>query len=314
MLDQLPRQSASSPLSGDSEDFASSPDSSAAPPPHDPPGNPIVSPHVPRFRRATGPLSREGKAVSSMNRLSHGCRSNVTVLPDEDPVEFEATIRDWFDAYGPQDPVAARLVEDTALADWFLRRNRKRLDQIEQRLPKDAWHWTDSNLKLYNNFLRYKTTAERSFLRAFRELEIHVRRDAQDAEANQRALAQSARIFIRWINRTAALPQCDRMRVRQWVEIEKTPDGVRASLSPTNEQIQKRVAARPKPPTFLTRTLNFTHGVPPEYAWAFPDEVQQLTGALAEQTVLYEDWLRLIERESSYPAGHIGPTDWLFEL
>ena len=284
------------------------------PPDQNPPANPLVPRHISRFRRATGPRSPEGKAASSMNRLSHGCRSQVTVLPDEDPAEFEAILRDWFDAYGPQDPIAARLVEDTALADWFLRRNRKRLDQIECRLPHDAWHWTDSNLKLYNNFLRYKTTAERSFLRAFRELEAHVRRDAQDAQANQRALAQSARIFMRWTNRAAAQPHCDRIHMRQWIEIEKTPDGARTSLYPTNEQIQKRVAAHPKPPYFITRTLNFTHGVPPEYSWTFPDEVQQLTGSLAAQTVLYEDWLRLIARESSHPGGHIGPTEWLFDI
>lgn len=288
------------------------PADSSQPPAGNPPASSVIPQHVPRFRRATGPRSPEGKAASSMNRLSHGCRSSVTVLPDEDPTEFEATIRDWFDAYGPQDAVAARLVEDAALADWFLRRNRKRLDQIERRLPADAGDWTDSNQKTYSNFLRYKTAAERSYLRAFKELETHVRRDAADAEANRRALAQSARIFLRWVHR-AANCQSDRAHIRQWVEIEKNPDGARTSLYPTNQQIQKRVASRPRPPVFLTRTLEFPLGVPPEYAWAFPDDVQQLTGVRAEQTVLYDDWLRLIARESASTGGHVGPTDWLYD-
>jgi hypothetical protein len=283
-----------------------------APPQDLPDTEPWIPPHVPRFRRSTGPRSPKGKANSSMNRLSHGCRSQQTVLPDEDPAEFQATIDDWFEAYGPQDMVAARLVEETALADWFLRRNRKRIDQIERRLPPDAWDWTEQDQKRYQNFLRYKTTAERSFLRAFKELEAHVRRDAQDAKAHQRALDQSARIFMRWIRRTEAIESED-MKIRQWVQVERKDGRTSTSCYPSNEQIQQRVASFPKPPYFLTRMLNFPLGVPPEYSWAFPDGVQQLTGCTAEQTLFYEDWLRVIAREASHPGGHIGPTGWLFD-
>jgi hypothetical protein len=282
------------------------------PPAPPPDSEPLVPKHVPRFRRSTGPRSPEGKANSSMNRLSHGCRSQQTILPDEDPVEFQATIDDWFEAYGPQDPVAARLVEETALADWFLRRNRKRLDQTERRLPPDAWDWTEQDQKRYQNFLRYKTTAERSFLRAFKELEANVRRDAQDALTRQRALSQSARIFMRWIRRTEAIESED-MKIRQWVQVERKGGRTSTSCYPSNEQIQKRVASFPKPPYFLTRMLNFPLGVPPEYSWAFPDEVQQLAGCTAEQTMFYSDWLRAIVREAAHPGGHLGPTDWLFD-
>jgi hypothetical protein len=37
-----------------------------------------------------------------MNRLVHGCRSQKLVLRHEDPAEFEATIRGWFEHYAPK--------------------------------------------------------------------------------------------------------------------------------------------------------------------------------------------------------------------
>lgn len=36
-----------------------------------------------RPNRSTGPITPDGKARSSMNRLTHGCRSERTVLPDQ---------------------------------------------------------------------------------------------------------------------------------------------------------------------------------------------------------------------------------------
>src|SRR5689334_559086 len=41
------------------------------------------SPETPR-KRSTGPKTPHGKARSSVNRLTHGCRSEKTALPDED--------------------------------------------------------------------------------------------------------------------------------------------------------------------------------------------------------------------------------------
>ena len=271
-----------------------------------------IPPYTPRYRRATGPRTPHGKANSSLNRLTHGCRSQQILLSEEDPAEFDATIRDWFEAYGPQDAIASYLVEQTALADWFLRRNQKRLAGIERSLPADPCRWTQENHRSYTNFSRYKTAAERSFIRTFKELEAHVRRDTLDAHAHHRALAQSARIFMRWIERHQQ-SQPDEFRIRQWVEIQCVGPQTRTSIYPSNEQIQKSAATRANPPFVLTRILHFPLGVPTEYSWAFPDPVQQITPATAEQTILYSDFSRLIAREASLPGGHIGPTDWLFD-
>ena len=129
--------------------------------------------------RSTGPRSLKGKAASSMNRLVHGCRSQKLVLRHEDPAEFEATIRGWFEHYAPQDPVAVALVEELAKAHWFLKRAQKRLAEVEWELPMNAYHWTDTHQRLLGNFTRYKVSAERSFQRYLKDLEAHLRRTPQ---------------------------------------------------------------------------------------------------------------------------------------
>ncbi len=63
------------------------------------------------------------------------------------------------------------LVEDLARAHWFLKRASKRLEEIEYELPSNAYHWTNSHQQLFANFSRYKTAAERSFLRYVKEIE-----------------------------------------------------------------------------------------------------------------------------------------------
>jgi hypothetical protein len=135
--------------------------------------------------RSTGPRSIEGKANSSMNRLVHGCRSQKLVLRHEDPAEFEATIRGWFEHYAPQDEVAVSLVEELAKAHWFLKRAQKRLAEFEWELPMNAYHWTDSHQRLLGNFTRYKVSAERTFQRYLKDLEAYLRRTPPKPETTR---------------------------------------------------------------------------------------------------------------------------------
>jgi len=111
-----------------------------------------------------------------MNRLVHGCRSQKLVLRHEDPAEFEATVRGWFEHYAPQDEVAVSLVEELAKAHWFLKRAQKRLAEVEWELPMNAYHWTETHQRLLHNFTRYKVSAERTFQRYWKELEVYLRR------------------------------------------------------------------------------------------------------------------------------------------
>lgn len=153
----------------------------------------------PRPGRSTGPRTDEGKAKSSMNRLLHGCRSKKAVLPGEDPAEYAATVQNWFDQYQPQHQDETTLVAETALAHWHFQRASRRLEDVESRLPGNAWNWTPEHQQLFNNFTRYKTTAERSLLRWYRELEAYQGRQLQFERATESLRAKIASVELAWI-------------------------------------------------------------------------------------------------------------------
>jgi hypothetical protein len=125
---------------------------------------------------STGPPTEAGKAVSSMNRLTHGCRSEQVILRHEDPAEYTAVMEGWFRQYSPQTPAERLLVDQTAHAEWFLRRAQRRFDEVDYEKNMHFRHWTESQNREYTLALRYKTAAERALLRWFKELESYYAR------------------------------------------------------------------------------------------------------------------------------------------
>ncbi len=96
-------------------------------------------PPLPHTSRG-GPRTAAGKTISSQNALKHGCRSEKILLAGEDPAEFESTVDAWFDHYHPATPPAIALVEQLARSHWKLKRNQKRLEDIEYELPANhSW-------------------------------------------------------------------------------------------------------------------------------------------------------------------------------
>jgi hypothetical protein len=142
----------------------------------------------PEENHSTGPITEAGKAVSSMNRLTHGCRSAQIILHSEDPAEYTALIQSWFHQYNPQNPAELLLVEQTAHAQWYLLRNQRRFDEVDHAKNLFFRTWTESQHKEYALALRYKTSAERAFLRWFKELESYYAR----VQRNQRQETRSA--------------------------------------------------------------------------------------------------------------------------
>jgi hypothetical protein len=204
----------------------------------------VLDDPLPQRTGPTGPRSLEGKAKSSQNSLKHGLRSEKTVLPDEDPAAFEATVQHWFTHYQPQDAPAISLVEKLGRADWQLKRNQKRLDEVEWELPGNAHCWTDDQQKRYSNFSRYYTTAERSFLRLFKEIEAYYHRIYRDDHARQLAFARLAAIEFKRLDKAdqAALKQ---VRVEQVVEVEVVEGECITSFYPPNEEFSKQSRRAP---------------------------------------------------------------------
>src|SRR5438270_12553739 len=122
------------------------------------------------WQHSTGPVTDEGKAISSQNARTHGCTSTQLLLPHEDPAEWEALQTAWLRDYSPDCDTFRELVLAAAIAQWFLRRNDKRLNEAEQFLYAEAnpaaHLWYEEQHRLYECILRYRTAAERGFLRA----------------------------------------------------------------------------------------------------------------------------------------------------
>jgi hypothetical protein len=71
---------------------------------------------------STGPTSPDGKKRSSKNALTHGLTAQTAVLPHEDPLAFEALLRDFYGHFGPRGPLECQLVDSLAATLFRLRR------------------------------------------------------------------------------------------------------------------------------------------------------------------------------------------------
>jgi hypothetical protein len=116
----------------------------------------------------TGPKTPEGKANSSQNARKHGLRSRKLLIGDERQEDFDGLVAGWRAEYEPEGQAGESLSERVILGDWFLRRAEDAVMELETELRETpALERTadqEAKLQLY---LRYKTTAERSFYRAF---------------------------------------------------------------------------------------------------------------------------------------------------
>jgi hypothetical protein len=121
----------------------------------------------------TDPRSN-GTPIPASNIPNHG-RSQKLILRHEDPAEYEALRKKWWDEYQPSGHIEETLVQLLIDNHWFFKRARLRLEQVEWDMPLNAKHWVEDYQKLLETFTRFKTTAERAFQRAFREVELYFR-------------------------------------------------------------------------------------------------------------------------------------------
>ncbi|WP_165250282.1 hypothetical protein [Paludisphaera soli] len=74
--------------------------------------------------KSTGPRTAVGRARARLNALKHGVRAQdaPAVLPQEDPAELEARIREWVDDHQPANAIERELVTRAARISWALDR------------------------------------------------------------------------------------------------------------------------------------------------------------------------------------------------
>ena len=116
-------------------------------------------------QKSTGPKTEEGKATSSRNRLSHGFASSTRFVKGEDPAEFNLLLDDLIAEHQPATPTEQILVEQMAHHHWISMRATRLQDSIVA-----SYLMTGLTPVQLGLFIRYQTSAERSFHKAHTEL------------------------------------------------------------------------------------------------------------------------------------------------
>ena len=159
-------------------------------------------------KKSTGPRTPEGKARSSRNALRHGLLAQDSVIPGEDPAEFDRHLILFENTYVPKNYIEREIVRQIADAAWRM----QRLSRIEttaitvamaRRRKHRVTYGQESGLegheadlellgasmlddtKLLNNLGRYDGHLTRRFYRAV-EMMMKIRRQEakfRDAEA-----------------------------------------------------------------------------------------------------------------------------------
>ena len=73
-------------------------------------------------RKSTGPRTEEGKSRASKNALKHGLLARDTVMPGEDPAEFDSQLSALEADIQPANSLEFELVRQIADAQWCMRR------------------------------------------------------------------------------------------------------------------------------------------------------------------------------------------------
>ena len=116
-------------------------------------------------QHSTGPTSEAGKAISCQNRLRHGFAGRFSLLPCEDPNEYERMRLLHQADLNPSTPVEELLVERMAQYQWLIQR--------ALMLQHLAFTEPTSNQELQRElalYLRYQTANERAFSKCLNDL------------------------------------------------------------------------------------------------------------------------------------------------
>jgi hypothetical protein len=81
-----------------------------------------------------GPVTPDGKAISSTNGTTHGLASRGVLLPSERAVDYESNLSDWFETLVPRSRGEGQLVARVADVGWRM----GRLSRLEERLVNTA--------------------------------------------------------------------------------------------------------------------------------------------------------------------------------
>ncbi len=116
-------------------------------------------------QKSSGPVTSEGKAVSSQNNFRHGFRGMFSVRADESASGFESLLTGLVSEHQPATLTEEMLVHKIAEHYWLTQRARRFQNAALESSIEQGQMAKDMNL-----WIRYETTNERAFYKALNEL------------------------------------------------------------------------------------------------------------------------------------------------
>jgi hypothetical protein len=174
----------------------------------------------------TGPTSVVGRATSSENSTTHGCRSQRLLVRGEKQEDLDAMRAKWMNEFNPYNHTLTVMVEEIIRADWMLERARRNETIVLERLAeKDPDLWEKADHDRAQLFSRYAKSADNTFhraMRAFREAQKHdaYLRDREERRAQEvmRDMEKELKRVQKTHKNTDFRPHEDALQTyRQWV-------------------------------------------------------------------------------------------------
>jgi hypothetical protein len=145
-----------------------------------------------------GPVTSDGKSISSRNSLKLGLYSEALIIPGEDPEDFEQLSAEYHAHYQPVGPAETSLLNQAIVAQWMQRRyfrieaaviNFRAASHPDPELAVGAAYDDDhKHGNTLNRLFRRQQAASRDWREALQLLERHQgRRRQQEAEAEMEA-------------------------------------------------------------------------------------------------------------------------------
>lgn len=123
-----------------------------------------IAANIANARQSTGPTTDEGKQRSSQNALKHGLTAKATLIPGEDPAEYEQFSLGLLDYWTPADPAEFAHVEEMINIQWRLRRC--------ERLEAKILSVDMPDFKALNNVSLHAARLKRQYTATFNELNL----------------------------------------------------------------------------------------------------------------------------------------------
>lgn len=203
--------------------------------------------------------------------------SSHIVLPDECESEWTQLVKDWQDAYKPQNALTRILTMNAAVADWILKRYIRRYHQAEQALysaAPDPSLWNPKQTANLDRILRLRSASERSFYQArnvveqIRSRESGLRESGQNPKGTRLAtkIPGLAGLQDAESNPEPAKPRAPGAII-QCVTVQVIDSKTFTLFQPRNEYFQRMIESAREPKPTVKRALYFLHGIPAEYRW-----------------------------------------------